>query len=347
MEGCILNDLINIQKKLVPDVITIMSNRYRILQSIHSLQPIGRRVLSTHLGMTERVLRGEVMFLSQQGLIQSQSTGMRLTDEGGRVLHRLEDMMKHVSGIPQLETQLKDILHLSRIVIVPGNSDEQPWIKNEMGLTCVKVMESLITDNAVIAIMGGTTLAAVADMMYPFKQSQKALFVSARGGLGEQVENQANTICAKMAEKANGRYRMLHVPDQLSEESYHSLSMEPFIRESLLLIQSARMVIHGIGDAMTMAKRRRASQELLDKICKEHAVAEAFGYYFDQNGKVIHRVKTMGLQLEELDDKRPVITVAGGKSKANAIEAFFRRGPDSVLVTDEGAAKQIIQNNHF
>ncbi|GGE36623.1 central glycolytic genes regulator [Pullulanibacillus camelliae] len=343
-----MDDLINIQKKLVPDVITIMSNRYRILQSIHFLQPIGRRVLSTHLGMTERVLRGEVVFLSQQGLVHSQSTGMRLTDEGERVLHRLENVMKHVSGIPQLEKQLKNILHLSRVVIVPGNSDEQPWVKNEMGLTCVKVMESLITDNTVIAIMGGTTLAAVAEMMHPFKQSQKKpLFVSARGGLGEQVENQANTICAKMAEKADGHYRMLHVPDQLSEESYHSLSMEPSIRESLLLIQSAGMVIHGIGDAMTMAKRRRSSQELLDKIRKEHAVAEAFGYYFDQNGKVIHKVKTIGLQLEELNDERPVITVAGGKSKANAIEAFFKKGPDSVLVTDEGAAQQILQNNHF
>ncbi|GGH76044.1 central glycolytic genes regulator [Pullulanibacillus pueri] len=340
-----MDELINIQRKLVPDVINVMSDRFRILQSIHFLQPIGRRALSAHLGLTERVLRGEVAFLGKQGLVQTQTTGMTLTDEGERVLGTLDHVMKHVSGITELEKQLKKFLHLSRVVIVPGNSDEQPWVQKEMGLTCVRVMESLLSDNPIIAIAGGTTLAAVADMMHPFKHSMTPLFVSARGGLGEQVENQANTICAKMAEKADGSYRMLHVPDQLSEESYLSLIEEPSIRETLALVQSAGMVIHGIGDAKTMAKRRRSSQDLLKKIDDEKAVAEAFGYYFDKNGKVIHKVKTIGLQLEELyDEHRPVIAVAGGESKANAIEAYFKKGPNSVLVTDEGAAQQIL--NH-
>ena len=41
------------------------------------------------------------------------------------------------------------------------------------------------------------------------------LFVPARGGMGENVESEANTICAKMAESAMGNYRLLYVPDQL------------------------------------------------------------------------------------------------------------------------------------
>lgn len=335
--------LLNLQKKLIPDVLDAMSHRYRILQSVHFLQPIGRRTLSTNLGITERVLRGEVSFLNQQGFIHMSTNGMTLTDEGERIVRSLEDMMKDVSGLKQLENQLESILGLSRVVIVPGDSDDYPLVKNEMGLTCIKEMVRYLQAESIIALTGGTSLAAVADMMHSSKKMPSdLLFVSARGGLGEQAENQANTICAKMAEKAEGHYRLLHVPDQLSEESYQGLIEEPGIREVLRLIESATMITHGIGDAKTMALRRNSSQALLEKIEKENAVAEAFGYYFDQDGRVIHKIKTIGLQLESLFEKRTVIAVAGGRSKAEAIGAYFKKGPDSILVTDEGAAEQIL-----
>ncbi|KHF30039.1 Central glycolytic genes regulator [Anoxybacillus sp. BCO1] len=48
---------------------------------------------------------------------------------------------------------------------------------------------------------GGTTLAAVAEMMTPDAKYRDVLFVPARGGLGEDVTNQANTICARMLKK--------------------------------------------------------------------------------------------------------------------------------------------------
>ncbi|MBM7644976.1 central glycolytic genes regulator [Scopulibacillus daqui] len=338
--------LLDLQKKLVPDVLDVMSERYRILQSVHFLQPIGRRTLASNLGLTERVLRGEVTFLSNQGLIKMSTNGMSLTENGERLLEALEEIMKDVSGLNHLEKQLEKVLGISRVVIVPGDSDVQPWVKNEMGRACVSEMEERIKNDSIIAVTGGTTVAAVAEMMHPLKHLQaNLLFVSARGGLGEQVENQSNTICAKMAEKVEGSYRMLHVPDQLSEESYSSLIEEPSIREVLSLIQSAAIIIHGIGDAKTMAKRRRSSEELLKKIDEENAVAEAFGYYFDQNGKIVHKVKTIGIRLENLYDNKTPIAVAGGRSKAKAIEAYFKEGPQSILVTDEGAAEEILNHN--
>lgn len=340
-----VENLLNLQKKLIPDVLEVMTKRYRILRAIQAMEPIGRRALSAHLGMTERVLRGEVMFLTDQGLIEIASVGMRLSPDGRRTLQALEAAMKDVSGLSQLEKQLKTILDISRVIVLPGDSDIEEWVKNEMGLACARVLEEYVKPDSIIAVTGGTTLAAVADMMRPFKKAVHPLFVSARGGLGESVENQANTICAKMAEKTSGRNRLLHVPDPLSEESYQSLIEEPSIREVIDLIRASDIVIHGIGDARTMATRRRADEETWEIIEREQAVAEAFGYYFDGEGRIVHKVKTIGLQLEDLYDSRTVIAVAGGSSKGRAIEAYFKRGPDSVLITDEGAAKQIIQHH--
>ncbi|MFT8872313.1 MAG: sugar-binding domain-containing protein [Sporolactobacillus sp.] len=340
-----MNDLFDLQKKLIPDVLDIMSSRYHVLQSLHFLQPIGRRALASQLGMTERVLRGEVTFLSQQGLIRMASSGMYLTSQGEAVVKALSQTMKSISGLKEMERQLESRLGVSKAVIVSGDSDRYALVKNEIGFACVKAIESCLEAHNVIAVTGGSTLAAAAEMMHPFKKyHEDLLFVSARGGLGEKVENQANSICAKMAERAEGRYHLLHVPDQLSDESYHSLMEEPSVSQVLQLLHRATIVVHGIGSAKPMAIRRRAGEEVLNKIDSAHAVAEAFGYFFDRTGRVIHKVRTIGLQWEDLFGARSVIAIAGGKSKAEAIKAYFKRGPDSVLITDEGAAQEILKN---
>lgn len=345
IEGDAVEHLLDLQKKLIPDVLDIMSSRYRILQSLLFLQPIGRRSLSSHLGMTERVLRGEVTFLSRQGLIHMASSGMYLTNNGEAVVKQLGTAMKNISGLREMENQLENVLGVSKAVVVSGDSDQYPLVRKEIGLACVKEIEHYLVDENIIAVTGGSTLAAAADMMHPFKRAhRKLLFVSARGGLGEKAENQANTICAKMAERAEGHYHLLHVPDQLSDESYHSLMEEPSIHQILELLHSATIVVHGIGNARVMAIRRHSDEALLREINEKQAVAEAFGYFFDRTGRVVYKVQTIGLQWEDLFGARSVIAVAGGKSKAEAIRAYFKRGPDSVLITDEGAAQEILKN---
>jgi central glycolytic genes regulator len=335
--------LIEAQKKLLPDLLEIMQKRYRILHSISLMQPVGRRVLSNSLGISERVLRSEVQFLKEQNLLTISSVGMSLTQEGSELLHTLEDVMREVLGLKGLEAKLKDKLHIEEVIVVAGDSDLSPWVKKEMGRACVTCMKERLTNGDIVAVTGGTTLAAVAEMMTPDPKQNHILFVPARGGLGEDVKNQANTICAKMAEKALGNYRLLHVPDHLSREAYESLIEEPSVKEVLELIKSCRMVVHGIGDAITMAERRKTSKEDMEKIKARHAVAEAFGYYFNEAGEVVHKVKTVGIQLEDLPRVEHVIAVAGGSSKAKAIQAYMKRAPHSILITDEGAAKALLR----
>ncbi|MDG5786596.1 sugar-binding domain-containing protein [Evansella sp. AB-P1] len=338
--------LLEIQKKLLPDLIDVLGMRFRVLRFIRLMQPIGRRTLANNLEMSERTLRSEVTFLKEQGLIYVETSGMRLTEEGNNLLSQLEDMMKEIFDIRAMENELKDLLGLKEVFIVPGNSDEYPWVKKEMGRTCISLMKKkLLANGNTIAVTGGTTIAAVAEMMVPDVDLKEALFVPARGGLGEQVENQANTICATMARKAMGEYRLLYVPDQLSKEAYESLIDEPSIKQILDLIHSANLVVHGIGDANTMAKRRSSSIEVVEKLKNEKAVAEAFGYYFNKSGDIIHKVLTIGLQLEELVTIPHIIAVSGGTSKAMAIQAYMKHGPSQVLVTDEGAAKAILKNS--
>jgi central glycolytic genes regulator len=166
--------------------------------------------------------------------------------------------------------------------------------------------------------------------------------VPARGGLGEHVENQANTIAATMANKLGGKYRMLHVPDGVSEEMMGTMLVDNNNIISVTdMIKQANVLIHGIGQASKMAVRRGCDKEFVERLVNSGAVGEALGHYCTITGKNIYITSSVGLQLDNLADIGLVIAVAGGRQKAEAIIAVTSAGRQDVLVTDESAARAI------
>ncbi|WP_163655220.1 sugar-binding transcriptional regulator [Listeria sp. PSOL-1] len=343
-----MSDLINIQKKLLPDVLKIMQKRYQILRSIYFAEPVGRRTLASMLGMSERVLRSEVEFLKTQRLVDIASSGMTVTKEGLAVFRDLEGIMNQLSGLHSLEVKLAKKLQIEKCLVVQGNSDEAPWVREELGRVAVKELDGALTEKRnIVAVMGGSTMATLAEMMTSnFAKGRELLFVPGRGGIGEDLDNQANTICDKLATKTGTKHRVLYVPEQLGEEAYRSLLKEPTIQEGLQLVQSANVIVHGIGDALTMAKRRHTGEEVIKKITDLSAVGEAFGYYFNEQGEVVHKVSTFGLQFEDLARIPHIIAVAGGASKAKAIKSYMKSAPNNtILITDEGAALKLLKGS--
>src|SRR5699024_11256426 len=116
--------------------------------------------------------------------------------------------------------------------------------------------------------------------------------------------------------------------------------------ETLNKIKQANIVLHGIGNALEMAKRRQTETETYTKLENSQAIAEAFGYYFDQSGEVVHKVKIVGLQLTDLNATDYVITEEGGKKKAQAIARFMKQDKSDVLIIDESAAIELLLNNN-
>ncbi|MCL6571711.1 MAG: hypothetical protein K6T88_08490 [Bacillus sp. (in: Bacteria)] len=338
-----MQSFIDIQKKLLPDLLQVLKKRYSILRYIGFMQPVGRRSVAVSLGYTERILRGEVDFLKEQHLLSTNTVGMSLTPEGKKLLEDLEAVMRELTGIDVVELELKDLLGISKVVIVPGDSDKSPMVKGELGKACAASMKKLLVGKNIIAVTGGSTMAAVAERLSPENSHKELLFVPARGGVGEDVHNQANTISSIMSKNTHSKHRVFYVPDQVSTEIYESLIKDPNIHEVLKLVKSASMVLHGIGDAITMAERRKTNPEILKKLESKKAVGEAFGYYFNEEGEIVHKVLTIGLQLEDLAHIPNVIAVAGGSSKAKAIKAYLKKAPSStILITDEGAAKALL-----
>lgn len=340
-----MENLLYVQRKLLPDLLDVMKKRFEILRQIQILQPVGRRSLTQVLQMTERVLRSEVDFLRSQGLVEVTSIGMRLTEDGEELLQQLKQSMNELFGLSDLEAQLAKTLGLKRVVVVPGDADRSETVKMALGRAAGHLlMELVASKKKLVAVTGGSTMRAIAETMTPSPQLKQALFLPARGGVGESAKKEANFVVSLLAERSGGSYRLFHVPDQLSESAYYALTDEPKIKETLQMLKQADIVLYGIGEAKKMAIRRDSSPEVLKVLEEKKAVGESFGYYFDRQGTIVHRIQTIGLRIQDLPMIKHKIAVAGGASKAEAIKAIGSLFPQDTLVTDEAVARKVLDS---
>lgn len=329
---------------LVPDIMEVFRKRYGVLYEIASHAPIGRRVLADRLSISERSLRNEIDFLKEQQLIRISREGMSITEKGAQLLEQLQPFTKQFLTMNHQEQRLSQILNIERVIIVPGDLCEDSRVLEQFSRVFREVLQTVLTnDENLIAVLGGTTLRGVADNMQPLpKDKENNIFISGRGGMGDKMEVQANTICDRLAQNMGGKDIPLYVPDYLTPASYDSLKKEPSIQRVLHLLSQATIAIHGIGDAMTMAKARAMSEQEIKQLSLKKAVAETFGYFYNAEGEVVDQIPRLGLTLEMLNHIPNIFAIAGGSNKAKAIHAYMKHAPhQTCLITDEGAAQAL------
>lgn len=345
-----MDSLLQAQLKLMPEMSILLQKRYQILQTIQLSPGYGRRVIGDILGLSERETRKELDFLRIKGFIEISRDGASITSSGNDLLIELKEVVREWSGRLQLEKSLASYLNIKEVIIVPGNVDTNTNTALLQSQEAAKYLESILSDEFIIAVTGGTTIASISNYVHQTDKWKRLLFIAARGGVGKDVRLQANTIASLFANKMNGSYRTLYMPDSLSEEAYSTMKKEPFIKEMVDLYERTNIIIHGIGDALEMARRRNSSLEEIQRLEEIGAVSEAFGYYFNSQGEAVHRIRTIGVQLKQLENMEHLLAVAGGTKKANALLSYFKQAPaQTVLVTDEGAAQEMMrimeQNN--
>ncbi len=330
-------------KIIAPEIAETVELRYIILRNIFFNQPIGRRSLASVLSYSERSLRAEVKKLEEHGLVEIQPKGMSVTKSGEHIITELENFIFYLKGLDSISETIRHKYGCKDVIIVPGNSDEDETIIKQLGRETAAFLKLSLKDGDIVAVTGGTTMAQVPKCMSSTSCPKNITVVPGRGGLGEKVEIQSNTIAAELAKKLGAKYRLLYVPDNLGAEAMGSVVNEPGVKEVISVIHNATILLHGIGGAEEMASRRGMTNEQIMDIINKGAVAEAFGFYFSKEGRIVHTTTSVGLSAKDLGKIRTVIAVAGGTSKAPAIQAFLRYHQPSVLITDEGAARRLLE----
>lgn len=337
--------MLAILQKVLPEAFETMLRRYHILDVINREEPIGRRLLSERVHLTERIIRKEVDALKINRLITSSSAGMSLTIDGHDTLDELSELLESYTQFYEMEKELAKRLDIQACVIIPGNLDEDSTVLPKMADQTVEIMNRLLGDKKqIISVMGGTTLNEVANYMdSDLGKNRELLFVPARGGLGDDPMIEANVIAQRMAQQTGGQFHGLYAPEYVHEQIYQDLLKEPEIKNTLQLVESASLILYSIGNPIEMAKRRGLNESTLQLLIDKKAVAEAFGEFIDKDGNIVYKLSNIGLQSSSLQKIEHIVTVAGGSKKANAIKSYLKTAPSHTwLVTDEAAANKIL-----
>lgn len=338
-----MQEILKLQNKIVPELVEVLEKRYNILRTIYYNQPIGRRILAEQLNIGERIVRTEINFLKVQGLIEINTPGMTVTDSGEEIVNKLKEFIHEIKGLSEIENQLKNMLHLKKVIIVPGDVDENPSVLKDLGKACANYVKDIIKNDDIIALTGGSTVKEVIEAFPRLSNFSNILVVPARGGMGRNVETQANTLAATLSRKLNGTYKMLHMPENLSTEVLDSLLKENGIKEVVDFIHKANILIYGIGNAVEMAVKRGASEGQINRLKDLGAVGEAYGCYFNNKSEVVSQTSLIGININEARKINTHIAVAGGKNKVESIILTQFNNHNGVLVTDEVAGRKILE----
>lgn len=333
---------ITLMRKLAPDLTDEMTRRALILERISVLQPVGRRQLAARLNLPEREIRNTAVLLKDLGYLELDASGMSLSRKAEEVLDSAREFSKAMNGLTETENKLCELLPVDRVLIAPGNADDDSQVLYDVGRICAGRLRALLQNGNTLAVTGGRTVAAVARNI----QSQTPLnvmVVPARGGIGRSVELQANTLAEEIAGRLGGHYRLIHLPDHLDAAAMQEMLKMPEVHETMELLERADVILHGIGIAAETMRERNMSWAGQADLLRKGAEGESFGAYYDVNGKCLLESSSVGVDLARLKRTCRMVAAAAGASKAGAIISVLRHTPHALLVTDQGAAERMLQ----
>lgn len=335
-----MNTLLSQFRRLVPEMVDAARTRFEILEAVALMAPVGRRALSAHLDLPERAVRGEADRLRDLGLITFAPDGMHLSDQGAAVLRELRTGLDLLFAEPLAE-RIRNELEIPSVMVVSGDSAVDEVSSRALYRKTMQYLSLLLRDGMTLAVMGGSTMAGVAAQAQAGGKGLPSLMVvPARGGLGEEVEVQANTVAARMARGLGARHRLLHWPDDIPSEARPAIS-DGRLGEWLETVRKGDVLIYGVGRFDDMARRRNLPPDVVARIRARGAVAEALGFYFDRKGAVVYAASGLGLELDTLTSIPRRVAVAGGAGKAEAVLAVARGSKPTALILDEAVAAGI------
>ena len=335
-------EIIRLMQTLAPDLAAELIQRAVVLERIASMAPVGRRQLAARLHMTEREARACANTLREHGFISLDPAGMTLTEKAKELLPSVHAFTRALNDLTGLEETLARLLDVDRVCIVSGDADADGNLVDEVGRVAAHRVRGMLHSGSTLAVAGGSTMAATARAMHS-PSPLHVMVVPARGGWGKAVHTQANTLAAEIAGRLGGHHRLIHLPDFMDDAAKQEMLRLPDVREVMELIQRADVILHGVGCAEEELRDSKLTPAQVRRLLAEGAVGESFGAYYDREGKCLLESSSVGVDLARLTPSCRMIAVAAGKRKAEAIISVLRHDRHALLVTDEGAAREMLR----
>jgi DNA-binding transcriptional regulator LsrR (DeoR family) len=281
----------------------------------------------------------------------SSSTVSRFLDEALR-----EKIVEITINYPwqssiELSARLEERFHLetARVLIADYKDDAQ--MLEGLGALASRYLISVLREDTKIGVSGGNTVYHTIRTLQIEPSAQRGIIQL--GGVGNAEDSPLNAagLVQLLAEAIGGVCHYLYVPMIVESNTVrNALMLEPHVRDTLELAEQADITLISIGapgpELGQLNPAYPSAPASVDKLEPGYIVGAINGQVFDVNGTVLDvdiNKRVIGLELNSLIENKRVVAVAGGEPKALAILGALRGGFVDVMITDEKAARMILE----
>jgi len=251
---------------------------------------------------------------------------------------------------PELEAQLAAAFHLKEVRVLVRDQKPYAEMTTLLGQLAAAYFADVVHENSVIGISLGSAFYPMIQALRPLHlpEAEVVQLIGASGA--ENVPTDGPVLAQLLAERLGSKCYYLHAPLLVdSEEARDALIRDHAIKETLARAEHADIALVGIGstdpELYSLLRAGYVSSDELDYIRSRGAVGDICAQHYDANGQWLNigiNRRVIGITLGMLKHIPTVVGVAGDARKAETILAALRGGHINVLITDDTAARAVL-----
>jgi DNA-binding transcriptional regulator LsrR (DeoR family) len=251
----------------------------------------------------------------------------------------------------ELEERLKAVFGLQEAVVIPALAETSSSALNSLGTIAAEFLLEHLRDGDVLGIGGGTAVNAIMQSLAPTRTYQVEV-VPLLGAVQGEITHDVNYLATHLAERLGAKAYQLHAPAfvETREQCETLRSMGP-VKEILDIARRANIALVGVGTVDPEVSRfvqftALSAEEMRNMAEKHGGVGDINAFIYNIEGQPCaqdYADRVVGLSLAELKNIPYRVGVAGTAAKALPLYGALRGGYLHVLITDETAARGILE----
>ncbi|ACM27811.1 sugar-binding transcriptional regulator [Agrobacterium rhizogenes] len=280
----------------------------------------------------------------------SRTTVIRLLDEAMRRSEVQIWINEGIDDCVELAIKLERIYGLDEAIVVPApaGGDVNAQAKS-VGLALGQFLTEAIPDNYTIGVGWGRTMtASLASFRPPRRDNCKV--VSLLGGIVAVHQTNPIDYTWRLASQLGAECYMFLAPLLVdSIETKRNLIEKCGLEAIYRLAENLDLAIVSCGDIgpqSTSLSEGFISKRELDQLIEAGCVCDTMFNFLDAEGNSVdHPInkRVMSVDLDTLKKAKHIVISSGGAHRAMAISATIKRIGCNTLITDESAAKALLQ----
>ena len=252
-----------------------------------------------------------------------------------------------------LEKRLETALSINRAIVVQDDGQSEDLRLANVGRACADWLVRTLKPKDILGVAWGRTLQKVAEALPLYGDSKLGIeVVQVLGGVSQLSRAyNGDEVCKRIADAFSAPCHLLYAPAIADRpESKRIIMAQAGVRQTTQYYDRLTVALVGLGlvelTEDNMEYRLGYFTEAEFRKLKGQAAVGDHCVFFDINGKICGErinAKRIGIDYKQLMKIPRRITAAMGRWKPKAIVGAARAGLFNELVTDETAAKEVLE----